>query len=59
MNPLKHGMVEASSPNPLSVVDRRSGIDRRDLEDAGTDLGDAVVGGADGPTFFDLRRKVR
>ena len=25
-------------PNPLSVVDRRSGIDRRDLEDAGTNL---------------------
>ena len=25
-------------PNPLSVVDRRCGIDRRDLEDAGTNL---------------------
>ena len=25
-------------PNPLSVVDRRCGVDRRDLEDAGTNL---------------------
>jgi len=25
-------------PNPLSVVDRRGGIDRRDLADAGTNL---------------------
>ena len=31
----EHGLVP---PNPLSVVDRRSGLDRRDREDASTNL---------------------